>query len=368
MRVHRRMAIADLGESRGHGAEREVGRIAGGDLVPVERRRDPRVRFRPHRIGAGNRAVLRVLVVVEEDAVTLFLPPLAGGQRRRSPFDFACQRQRRSRAPGRRSSGARSARRCESRASRRSWASRPGPGRRGWRAPRPPPREPAPTPRPGPDRDPRAARPDDRDRPRAPDAGAFRDRPDSPSTPVPQRHEAQPLPRCGRTGISAAPPRSSRAATAAPASGRRSLRQCRSGSAPGHWAGSLRPAARHRQPPGSSARDPAWCNRPAGTGLCLDWSARPPGRRRSALPVRQARPSPDYKGSRRGKAKGRRQKAEGKRQKNGSRQPATGRRSSRGPVPGVRCPGTQNLRTQNPRTQNPRTQSLKGKRQKAEGK
>ena len=47
-----------------------------------ERRRDARVGQRPHRIGRAGRAVLGVLVVVEEDAVALLLPPLRGRERR----------------------------------------------------------------------------------------------------------------------------------------------------------------------------------------------------------------------------------------------------------------------------------------------
>ena len=68
--------------------------IAVVDLVPGERRRDARVGCRPHRVGAGDGAVLGVLVVVEEDAVALFLPPLARRQRRRAPLDLARERQR----------------------------------------------------------------------------------------------------------------------------------------------------------------------------------------------------------------------------------------------------------------------------------
>ena len=48
-----------------------------GDLIPREWRRHARVGPGPHRIGGGDRPILRVLVVVEEDAVALLLPPLA---------------------------------------------------------------------------------------------------------------------------------------------------------------------------------------------------------------------------------------------------------------------------------------------------
>ena len=58
-----------------------------------ERRRDPRVRERPDRVRRGDRPVLRVLVVVEEHAVALLLPPLRGGDRRRPPLDVARDRE-----------------------------------------------------------------------------------------------------------------------------------------------------------------------------------------------------------------------------------------------------------------------------------
>ncbi len=93
--VHASVRIADRREARGHGRDGEVGRVAVGDLVPVERRRDARVGQRPHRIGGAGGAVLGVLVVVEEDAVALLLPPLRGGDRGRPPLDLARERQRR---------------------------------------------------------------------------------------------------------------------------------------------------------------------------------------------------------------------------------------------------------------------------------
>ena len=65
--------------ARQHG---EIGRVAVGDLVPAERRRDARVGQRAHRVRGASRAVLRVLVVVEEHAVALLLPPLRGRELR----------------------------------------------------------------------------------------------------------------------------------------------------------------------------------------------------------------------------------------------------------------------------------------------
>ena len=73
---------------------REVGRLAVGHLVPGERRRHARVGQRPHRVGRAGRAVLGVLVVVEEHAVALLLPPLRGRERGRAALDLARQRER----------------------------------------------------------------------------------------------------------------------------------------------------------------------------------------------------------------------------------------------------------------------------------
>ena len=169
-------------EPRRHRRQREVGGLAVVDLVPGQRRRHARVGRRPHRVGAGDRAVLRVLVVVEEHAVALFLPPLARRQiAARAARPRAPARAPRG-APRRTSSAARCARRCACRASPTSSASRPGRGRRAWRAPRARRRGSAATRRRAPDRDRRAARRDDRDRRRAPDAGAARGTRGWPST------------------------------------------------------------------------------------------------------------------------------------------------------------------------------------------
>jgi hypothetical protein len=87
------MTIAKLYEAGRHRREREICQLADVDLVPRQRRRHARVRSRPHGIRARHRAVLRILVVVEEHAVTLFLPPLARRQIRRSPLDRARESQ-----------------------------------------------------------------------------------------------------------------------------------------------------------------------------------------------------------------------------------------------------------------------------------
>ena len=130
----------------------------------------------------GDRAILRVLVVVDEDAVAFFLPPLARRERRRAAFDFARERQR----------GAAHLVNVQSRLdphvdvhAARSRRLRPPDQAevvergaddarrlRGSETTR----------RPAPDRDRRAARRDDRDRRPAPDAGAARGRPGWPST------------------------------------------------------------------------------------------------------------------------------------------------------------------------------------------
>ena len=93
----------------------------------------------------ADRAVLGVLVVVEEDAVPLLLPPLAGRERGRAPLDLARERERRRGAPRRSSSAARSARTRGCRASPRSSASRRARVAEHLARPRAPPRGSAPT-------------------------------------------------------------------------------------------------------------------------------------------------------------------------------------------------------------------------------
>ena len=84
-----------LAQARGDGVEAQVAGLDVGDLVPVERAGDARVRRRAHRVAGGDRAVARVLVVVDEHAVALLLPPLARRQVGRPALDLARQRQRR---------------------------------------------------------------------------------------------------------------------------------------------------------------------------------------------------------------------------------------------------------------------------------
>src|SRR5262245_26053512 len=78
MTVHRRVRVASLAKPRRHRLEREVARLARVDLVPGERRGDARVGPRADRVRARDRAVLRVLVVIQKDAMTFLFPPLAG--------------------------------------------------------------------------------------------------------------------------------------------------------------------------------------------------------------------------------------------------------------------------------------------------
>ena len=183
--VDARVPVADLGEARGHGREREIGRV--GMRRP---RPSPAAPKRAHRASAApsrrrDGAVLRVLVVVDEHAVPLLLPPLAGRERRHAPLDLARERQRRAAHLVEASSAARCARARAGRACPRSWASRAGRSRRASLARRAPRRAPATTSRRARDRDRCAARRDDRDPPRAPDADAARGTRGSPSTRAP---------------------------------------------------------------------------------------------------------------------------------------------------------------------------------------
>src|SRR5437867_6968135 len=81
------LRIAELREALRNREYGEVGWVAVGHLMPAKRRGHPGVGGRAHGIRRARSAILRVLVVVEEDSVTLFLPPLRSGQRGRAPFD-----------------------------------------------------------------------------------------------------------------------------------------------------------------------------------------------------------------------------------------------------------------------------------------
>ncbi len=89
--------VAPLSKACRRGREREGRRIDVRHLLPLERHRHPRVGRGADRPGRRHRAVLGVLVVVEEDAVALLLPPLARRLLGKAPLDLA--RDGQSRAP-----------------------------------------------------------------------------------------------------------------------------------------------------------------------------------------------------------------------------------------------------------------------------
>ena len=90
--VHCRPGVTAFGEPGRHGGDGERRGPAAGNLVPRQRRRNPGVRRRPHRIGGGDRPVLGVLVEVDEHALPVFLPPPAGGQLRGTALHLAGHR------------------------------------------------------------------------------------------------------------------------------------------------------------------------------------------------------------------------------------------------------------------------------------
>ena len=86
--VHLRPGVADSREPRRDGVDRVLRRIARRHLRPGQRRGHPGVSDRADGVGGRDRAVLGVLVVVHEDAVPLFFPPLGRGQVGRPPLDL----------------------------------------------------------------------------------------------------------------------------------------------------------------------------------------------------------------------------------------------------------------------------------------
>src|SRR5712692_3545341 len=92
--VDRRRGVASFREALRDRGEGEVRWIDLRHLAPVERRGHAGVGSGPYRVGRSDGAVLRVLVVVEEDAVALLLPPLAGRDGRGAAFHLARERQR----------------------------------------------------------------------------------------------------------------------------------------------------------------------------------------------------------------------------------------------------------------------------------
>src|SRR5438270_351944 len=82
--------VAELREARRHRRNREVLSLDVRQLVPGDGRRHSRVGPAAHRVGGENRAVARVLVVVDEHALAaLLLPPGRGHELRGTPLDLA---------------------------------------------------------------------------------------------------------------------------------------------------------------------------------------------------------------------------------------------------------------------------------------
>ncbi len=78
-----------------HRRDREVLHLDVGQLVPRDGRRHGRVGAAAHRVRGEDRAVARVLVVVDEDALAaLLLPPRGRDELGRAPLDLARERER----------------------------------------------------------------------------------------------------------------------------------------------------------------------------------------------------------------------------------------------------------------------------------
>src|SRR5689334_6349927 len=93
MLVNIGVSITDPRESLWHRRQGDGVRVAVANLVPRQRRRHARVRLWPYRVGARNRTILGVLVVIEEHAVALFFPPLARRKTWRASLHLARKRQ-----------------------------------------------------------------------------------------------------------------------------------------------------------------------------------------------------------------------------------------------------------------------------------
>src|SRR5215472_14498767 len=79
-RIHACVWVSDVCKACWDRKQREVSWITIRDLFPAKRRRYTGVGKRSHRIRGAGGPVLRVLVVVEENAMALFFPPLGTGQ------------------------------------------------------------------------------------------------------------------------------------------------------------------------------------------------------------------------------------------------------------------------------------------------
>ena len=93
--VDGRRGVAALAQARGDRLQAQLGRLDVGDLVPLQRTGHARVGDRPDRVGGGDGAVAGVLVVVDEHALALLLPPAAGRPAGHPPLDLPRQRERR---------------------------------------------------------------------------------------------------------------------------------------------------------------------------------------------------------------------------------------------------------------------------------
>ena len=123
--------------------------------------------------------------------------------------------------------------------------------------------------------------------------------PDSPSSRAPRRRAGRLLPRYGRRGSSVRQRQSTAGATRVRASERRTRRRCHLDSGRGRWAGCRRRAERHRPRRGNNAPDRVWCSRPAGRGLSQG-SRSQPIRPATSISSGSVRPTAaHYKGRRR---------------------------------------------------------------------
>src|SRR4051812_24770425 len=91
--VRRRVAMRR--HPRRHGVQAQVAGLHVRHLLPPQRGGDARVGRRSHRPAGGDGPVAGVLVVVEEDAVALLLPPLGGRELGHAALDLAPHGERR---------------------------------------------------------------------------------------------------------------------------------------------------------------------------------------------------------------------------------------------------------------------------------
>src|SRR5437764_5304757 len=93
--VDGRRRIADLPHAGGNGVQPELRGLDVRNLVPLEWAGDAGIGGRADGVGGRHRAVARVLVVVDEDPVSLLLPPLARRELRDPSLDLAGEGERR---------------------------------------------------------------------------------------------------------------------------------------------------------------------------------------------------------------------------------------------------------------------------------